>query len=166
MTDTERSEEAVVIQRAFDAPADLIWQMWTDSEHFKEWFGPTGATIPVARMDVRVGGRRLVCMEVETPTGRRSMWFAGEYLQVVTNQLLVYTEFISDEKGNAVSPSQMGMGDGHPTTTEVRVELEHSAGVTKMVMTHSGIPSDSPGAAGWMMALDKLAKRAATTIRQ
>jgi hypothetical protein len=28
-----------------------------------------------------------------------------------------------------------------------------------MVMTHAGIPSDSPGAAGWTMALDKLAQR-------
>jgi hypothetical protein len=26
-----------------------------------------------------------------------------------------------------------------------------------MVMTHTGIPEDSPGAAGWEMALDKLA---------
>jgi hypothetical protein len=24
-------------------------------------------------------------------------------------------------------------------------------------MTHSGVPADSPGAAGWAMALDKLA---------
>jgi hypothetical protein len=28
-----------------------------------------------------------------------------------------------------------------------------------MVMTHVGIPGDSPGAAGWAMALDKLAAR-------
>jgi hypothetical protein len=28
-----------------------------------------------------------------------------------------------------------------------------------MVMTHSGIPSDSPGAAGWAMAFDKLVAR-------
>ena len=28
---------------------------------------------------------------------------------------------------------------------------------TKMVMTHAGIPGDSPGAARWAMALDKLA---------
>src|SRR5207253_6411282 len=130
-----------------------------------EWFGPTVATIPVAKMDVRVGGSRLVCMEVQTPAGRRSMWFAGEYLQVVANQLLVYTEFISDENGNVVSPSETGMSDGHPTTTEVRVELEQLAGVTKMVMTHVGIPSDSPGAAGWSMALDKLAARVATGSR-
>jgi uncharacterized protein YndB with AHSA1/START domain len=155
----------VVIERSFDAPADLIWQMWTDPEHIKEWFGPAGATIPVAKTDVRVGGSRLVCMEVQTPAGRRSMWFAGEYLQVVANQLLVYTEFISDENGNVIHPSEIGMSDGHPLTTEVRVELTQSGGVTRMVMTHAGIPSDSPGAAGWTMALDKLEARVATTSR-
>ena len=165
MTDTQRSHEAVVIERSFDVPAELVWQMWTDPEHFKGWFGPTGASIPVAKMDVRVGGSRLVCMEVQTPAGQRSMWFAGEYLQVVANQLLVYTEFMSDEKGNVILPSEMGIGDGHPTTTEVRVELEQIDGVTRMVMTHTGIASDSPGAVGWTMALDKLAARVAITSR-
>jgi hypothetical protein len=29
-------------------------------------------------------------------------------------------------------------------------------------MTHAGIPSDSPGAAGWVMAFDKLESRVAT----
>ena len=42
-------------------------------------------------------------------------------------------------------------------TTEVRVDLESVGGRTTMVMTHAGIPADSPGAAGWTMALDKLA---------
>jgi Activator of Hsp90 ATPase homolog 1-like protein len=51
------------------------------------------------------------------------------------------------------------MPDGHPPTTEVRVELENLGGRTKMVLTHAGIPADSPGAAGWAMALDKLAAR-------
>ena len=50
-------------------------------------------------------------------------------------------------------------------TTEVRVELEDLGGRTKMVMTHSGIPQDSPGAAGWAMALDKLATYIATHSR-
>jgi uncharacterized protein YndB with AHSA1/START domain len=165
MTDTKHSQDAVVIERSFDAPVDLIWRMWTDPAHFKEWFGPTGATIPVAQMDVRVGGSRVICMEVQTPAGPRSMWFAGEFLQVVANQLLVYTEFISDKNGNVVSPAEMGMSDGHPTTTEVRVELMQLGGVTKMVLTHAGIPSDSPGATGWTMALDKLAARVATSSR-
>jgi hypothetical protein len=64
---------------------------------------------------------------------------------------------MSDENGNVLSPGDMGMPVGHPTTTEVRVELENVDGRTRMVMTHAGIPSDSPGAAGWAMALDKLA---------
>ena len=87
------------------------------------------------------------------------MWFAGEYREVVENTRLVYTETISDEHGN-VSPSEIGMTEGHPRTTEVRVELEDVDGRTKMVMTHAGIPSDSPGASGWSTALDKLAAHA------
>ncbi len=31
-----------------------------------------------------------------------------------------------------------------------------------MVMTHAGIPADSPGAAGWNMAFDKLASALTT----
>jgi hypothetical protein len=30
-----------------------------------------------------------------------------------------------------------------------------------MVMTHAGIPADSPGAVGWTMAFDKMAIHAA-----
>jgi uncharacterized protein YndB with AHSA1/START domain len=157
MTDSSGSEDAVTIERRFDAPVELIWQMWTDPEHFAAWYGPAGATIPVARMDVRVGGTRLVGMEVQTPDGPMRMWFTGEYREVVVNERLVYTESMSDESGNVVSPSDMGMPAGHPTTTEVRVELEDIGGRTKMVMTHSGVPADSPGAAGWSMAFDKLA---------
>jgi len=157
MTDSNRSQDAVMIERSFDAPVDLIWQMWTDPEHFAAWYGPDGATIPVAKMDVRVGGTRLVSMEMQTPDGPMQMWFTGEYREVVENERLVYTESMSDENGNVLSPSDMGMPAGHLTTTEVRVELEDVGGRTKMVMTHAGVPGDSPGAAGWTMALDKLA---------
>jgi hypothetical protein len=51
----------------------------------------------------------------------------------------------------------MGMPGGYPATTEVAVELTDLGGRTKMVLTHSGIPAGSPGAAGWEMALSKLA---------
>jgi uncharacterized protein YndB with AHSA1/START domain len=159
MTNDNGSQDAVTIERRFDAPVHLIWQMWTDPEHFRAWYGPDGATIPVAKMDVRVGGTRLVSMEMQTPNGPMQMWFTGEYREVLENQRLVYTESMSDENGNVLSPSDMGMPDGHPTTTEVRVELEDIGGRTKMVMTHIGVPGDSPGAAGWAMAFDKLAAR-------
>jgi uncharacterized protein YndB with AHSA1/START domain len=156
MTDHD-SHDAVVIERTFNAPVDLIWRMWTDPEHFRVWYGPNGASIPVAKMDVRVGGSRLVCMEMQTPDGPMQMWFTGEYCEVVEHERLVYTESMSDENGNVLSPSEVGMPEGHPTTTEVRVQLEDLGGHTKMAMTHTGIPGDSPGATGWVMALDKLA---------
>jgi Activator of Hsp90 ATPase homolog 1-like protein len=38
----------------------------------------------------------------------------------------------------------------------VQVILTDLDGHTKMVMTHLGIPADSPGAAGWTTAFDKL----------
>jgi len=157
MTDRNGSQDAVTIERSFGAPVDLIWQMWTDPEHFAAWYGPDGATIPIVKMDVRVGGTRLVCMEVQTPNGPMRMWFTGEYREVVENARLVYTESMSDENGNVLSPEELGMPAGYPTTTEVRVDFEEVGGRTKMVMTHAGVPGDSPGATGWTMALDKLA---------
>jgi uncharacterized protein YndB with AHSA1/START domain len=156
MMDDRGSTEAVVIKHRFDAPVELIWKMWTDPGHFRAWYGPQGASIPTAKMDVRVGGSRLVCMEVQTPNGPMQMWFAGEYLEVVENRRLVYTEFVSDENGVVKSPADMGMPEGHPTTTEVHVELDPDGAGTRMVLTHTGIPEDSPGAAGWRMAIDKL----------
>jgi uncharacterized protein YndB with AHSA1/START domain len=155
MTDDDSSNN-LVIERTFQAPPEQIWRMWTEPEHFAAWYGPGGASIPVAQMDVRVGGRRLLCMEVTTPNGTMQMWFTGEYLEVIETQRLVYTDSMSDEDGNVLSPEQAGMPEGHPTTTKVRVELESSGIGTKMVLTHVGIPAGSPGAAGWTMALDKL----------
>ena len=157
MTDVGGAQDAVVIELTLDAPLALVWEMWTDPEHFKAWYGPTGASIPVARMDVRIGGSRLVCMEVQTPNGPMQMWFTGEYREVVEHERLVYTESMSDEQGNALSPAAAGMPEDHPMTTEVRVDFMDVGGSTRMVMTHSGVASDSPGAAGWTMAFDKLA---------
>ena len=153
----DNGDQDLVIERTLDAPTDLIWRMWTEPEHFAAWYGPGGATIPVAEMDVRVGGIRLLCMEMTTPDGTMQMWFTGEFLEVIENQRLVYTDSMSDEHGNVMAPEQLGMPEGHPTTTEVRVELERLDGGTRMVLTHTGVPADSPGAAGWSMALDKLA---------
>jgi uncharacterized protein YndB with AHSA1/START domain len=159
MTDSNRAKDAVVIERSFSAPVDLVWQMWTDPEHFKAWYGPDNATIPVAEIDLRVGGLRRVCMQVQTPNGPMRMWFTGEFREIAEPARLVYTESMSDEHGKVVTPADMGMPQDHPVTTEVRVELENVGGRTRMVMTHAGIPAESPGAAGWAMALDKLAAR-------
>lgn len=48
--------------------------------------------------------------------------------------------------------------DGHPPT-EVHVELQEIGDATRIVLTHRGIPAGSPGEAGWLAALDELARR-------
>jgi uncharacterized protein YndB with AHSA1/START domain len=162
MSDDQATRDAVVLERTFDAPPELVWRMWTDPAHVQQWYGPRGATLPVAQMDVRVGGTRFVGMARETEGGPMRMWFTGEYLEVVENQRLVYTESMADEHGTVLSPADLGMPADHPTTTEITVELEDLGGRTRLVLTHAGIPEGSPGAAGWTMALDKLAAHVET----
>ncbi len=152
----DNTNESVVIERILDSSVDRVWSMWTDPDHFAGWYGPVGATIEVAKMDLTIGGSRLVSMTMNTPGGSRQMWFTGEHREIMENKRLVYTESMSDEHGNVVAPEDMGMPAGHPVTTEVHVELEDLGGRTKMVMTLVGVPSHSPGADGWNMAFDKL----------
>lgn len=161
MSDSAISKDACVVERIFDAPVDLIWQMWTQPEHFKKWYGPTGFSVPVAEMDMRIGGKHLFCME--SPDGSMKMWSTGEYKEIVPNVRLVYTDSMADEHGNVVSPSAMGMPEGYPETTEVTVMLEDLGGRTKMVMTHTGVPAGASD--GWKQAFAKMAEQIETVLK-
>lgn len=158
MTDAIRTHDTVVIERHIEATVDVVWQMWTDPDEFSAWYGPNGAEIAVSIWELRVGGARLVRMTVPSPGGVMNMWFAGQFLDVIENRRLVYTEFMSDENGKPASQAPAGMPEPHPAT-EVRVELTDMDGRTRMVLTHIGVPAGSPGALGWTMAFDKLAAR-------
>lgn len=146
----------VTIERTFAAPIETVWKMWTEGEHYSQWYGPMGASIPVANMDATVGGSRLISMEMQTPDGPMSMWFTGEFLEVDPVTRLVYTDMMCDENGTPTPPEAMGMPAGTDMSTQVVVELEDLSGSTKMTMTHVGVPADSPGGQGWTMAIDKL----------
>ena len=95
-------------------------------------------------MDVRVGGRRDV--EMVANDGAMRVSFTGEYREVVEPRRLVYTEAMTD------APATRSHLE-----TEVSVDLEDLGDRTRLVLTHAGLPADSPGATGWTMALDKLA---------
>ncbi len=150
------STQSVVIERTLRAPIALVWQMWTEAEHFAAWYGPMGAKVPTATMDVEPGGRRFIAMVMERPDGVMQMWFTGEYVEIEPPTRLVYTEAMADADGKPLSPEAMGMPPGAPMETRVIVELVDLGGATRMTVTHEGVPADSPGAQGWQMALDKL----------
>jgi uncharacterized protein YndB with AHSA1/START domain len=160
MVDSSTYQDSVVLERVFDAPIELVWKMWTDPVSFRAWYGPAGATVPLAELDVRPGGHRRVCMAL----GPRRMWFTGQHLEVLEPTRLVYTEVMADEQGQPVSPESLGMPAGTPGTTEVTVVLEEVDGGTRVSLTHAGVPAESGAARGWSGAFDKLAAelRAAT----
>jgi uncharacterized protein YndB with AHSA1/START domain len=153
MVDSSIHQESAVLERVFDAPIDLVWKMWTDPASFRAWYGPSGATVPVADLDVWPGGRRRVCMAV----GPSEMWFTGEHLEVIEPTRLVYTETIADEHGNPISPESLGMPPKTPGTTEITIILEEVNGGTRVTLRHAGVPAESGAARGWSAAFDKLA---------
>jgi len=153
----------VKIEREFDASIETVWKMWTDPQSFSQWYGPNGMTIPVAEMDVEVGGTRKICMEMKMPDRTMSMWFTGIYKEVSAPHRLSYTESMCDADGVLISPESMGMPAGHPDVTEVVVELSETNGKTRMIMVHKGVPEGTAGEGGWKQAIEKLAGLLAKT---
>jgi uncharacterized protein YndB with AHSA1/START domain len=143
--------------------------MWTQPEHFSQWYGPKGLQIPVAEMDVRVGGKRLICMEMPMQDKVVKFWTTGEYTEVVPNQRLVYTDSLSDEHGNPIADARRGE-HAMPEITVVTVELTDQGGQTRMVMTHAGMVAGSQAANGaeygWGQSFDKMTDYVAAHIAE
>src|SRR5215217_4010218 len=70
----------LVVNRVFDAPIEQVWHAWTDPEHVMSWWGPTGFTSPIARMDFREGGTSLVCMRSPERHDLYNTWTYREIL--------------------------------------------------------------------------------------
>ncbi len=155
MTDTPNW---VRIVREFDAPIETVWDMWTKADLFQKWYGPRGMSVPMAEMDVAVGGTRKICMEMSTPDRTMQMWFTGVYSEITPPTRLVYTESMCDADGVILSQESMGMPKGHPDVTEVIVDLVDLGGRTRMTMVHRGVPEGTAGEGGWNQAMDKLAE--------
>ena len=51
-----RQEDNVLIHtRLLDAPRELVWEVWTNPEHIKEWWGPDGFSLTTNAMNVEPG---------------------------------------------------------------------------------------------------------------
>lgn len=81
--------------RTFDAPASLVWEVWTKPEHVRYWWrslnprGPRESEMLVCEIDLRVGGRwRYVARE----SNGFEVAFNGEFLEIEAPHRLVNTE--------------------------------------------------------------------------
>lgn len=75
------------LTRRYDAPRNLVFQVWTDPRFVAEWWGVEGATNPECELDVRPDGRWRIVMR--TASGRLYA-NSGTYLEVVPDRRLVY----------------------------------------------------------------------------
>ncbi len=46
----------ISITRLVNAPRELVWEVWTNPEHIRHWWGPSGFYSTIFEMDVRPGG--------------------------------------------------------------------------------------------------------------
>ena len=53
---TTTSDRELIVEKTLNAPIDLVWKAWTDPDHIKNWWGPTGFTNTIHKMEVRPGG--------------------------------------------------------------------------------------------------------------
>lgn len=93
------SDQEILITRTFDAPRDLVWQMWTMAEHLQHWWGPEGWTLPVCKIDFRPGGTWFYCMQ--GPDGMQSCGKAT-YHDIDAPKQIVYEDVFTDADGNPI----------------------------------------------------------------
>jgi uncharacterized protein YndB with AHSA1/START domain len=54
--ESNTSDRELRISRILNAPIELVWEVWTDPDHLKQWWGPNGFTNTISKMDVRENG--------------------------------------------------------------------------------------------------------------
>lgn len=103
----ERLEEelatrnAFAISRAFDAPRDLVFRVWTEREHLQHWWGPKGVTITDCTNDPRPGGKMHYAMH----HADGSVWWGRwVYREIAPPERLVFINSFSDPEGGLTRP--------------------------------------------------------------
>jgi uncharacterized protein YndB with AHSA1/START domain len=135
----------VTLHRVFTAPVEKVFKAFTDADAMASWLPPYGFVCKVHNMDTQIGGKYKMSF-INFSTGN-SHSFGGEYLEIVPNELLKYTDVFDDPN----MPEQM------ITTIMFRKVL---CG-TEITATQEGIPNAIPTEMcylGWQESLEKLKK--------
>lgn len=159
-TDRPKTRD-LVVTRVFEAPVELVWRAWTESEHVMRWWGPAGFISPVAKMDVREGGTSLVCMRAPKEFGGQDMYNTWTYTKITPLQSLEFTLDWADKDGNRTDPVKLGLPPDMPRDVRHKITFETvSPNKTEMTVTEYGYTSDQHfelSKAGLEQCLDKMA---------
>ncbi len=119
LTTMERtSDRETTVTRTINAPARIVFEAWTNPEHFKRWWTPISYTMTIlsCEIDARTGGGYKLMLS-HPDFAPEPMPFFGKYLEVTPPSRLVWT----NEEG----------GEAGPVTT---VTFQEKDGKTLLVM--------------------------------
>lgn len=139
------SEQTVRLHRVLRAKPEKVYRAFLDAGAMAKWLPPYGFTCTVHHMDARVGGTfRMSFQNFSNGSGHA---FGGEYLELVPNERLRY----SDRFDDPALPGEM----------QVTVTLRPVSVGTEIHIVQEGIPDLIPLEAcylGWQESLQHLAR--------
>jgi uncharacterized protein YndB with AHSA1/START domain len=134
----------VRLHRVFAAKPEKVYRAFLDADAMARWLPPNGFTAKVHHMDAKVGGTfKMSFTNFTTGNGHT---FGGEYLELVPNERLRYTDRFDDPN--------------LPGEIMVTVTLKAVSVGTEVHIEQSGLPSVIPVEAcylGWQQSLIHLA---------
>jgi uncharacterized protein YndB with AHSA1/START domain len=142
----------VRLHRVLATRPEKVYRAFLEADALAKWLPPDGFLCTVHHLEPKVGGTfRMSFRNFTTGNGHS---FGGEYVELVANQRLRYTDKFDD-------PALVG-------TMEVTVTLKATAVGTDLDIVQSGIPDAIPVEAcylGWQQSLFNLAKVVEPEIR-
>ncbi len=134
---------ALHLTRRFAAPRQAVFDAWTKPEELSQWFGPMGATVLDANVDLRPGGH--YNMMLVTSEGNHPL--SGVYSEVSPPERLVFSWV-------------WGFGALEGVEMQVTLEFEEAKdGGTLLTLTHERLPSalaSEHHSQGWLGCFDSL----------
>jgi uncharacterized protein YndB with AHSA1/START domain len=94
------------ISRTMAVPLKYVYAAHTRAEHIMRWFGPVGYPVTKCDYDFRVGGKWRMVMT--GPDGKEGPPFGGEFLEIVPEKRIVYTDGFEDGKGGDMNLTHAG----------------------------------------------------------
>ncbi len=134
----------ITLHRVFAAPPAKIYKAFLDADALVKWLPPHGFTAKMHQQDLREGGS--FKMSFSNFSTGSSHSFGGEYVELVPDQLIRYTDKFDDPN----LPGEM----------QVTVQLKQVLVGTEVHITQAGVPDVIPPEAcylGWQESLQLLA---------
>ena len=148
---TEPKKHDLVVTRVFDAPLTQVWKAWSEPGLMMRWWGPTGFTCPVAKMDFREGGTSLVCMRAPRDFGGQDYYNTWTYEKIVPMKRFVYILRFADPDGRIMDPAGQGLSSDIPKEARHEVAFNDLGnGKTEVTVTEYG------WTAGQMMEMSRM----------